>query len=236
MESLAAASASPTPPTGDHFLISRYPCTLIDVWRPDAHTALTIRPVLPQDEPLVGNFFASLQPATRYRRFHGAVNTLSAARLAQMTRVDYTRHMALVVTMRDAAAETVIADARYVVDGSDASGEFAIVVADRWQGLGVGQRAMQMLAAAAAGQGLRWLWGDVLQDNTPMLALMRRSGFQSSAVLAGQGFVRVERPVFTLPAVQPPRRSHKARLARLMALFRPAAHAPGVDLRHGREL
>lgn len=235
MEPLAAAPASPPP--DDHFLISRYPCTLIDVWRPDARTALTIRPVLPQDEPLVGNFFASLQPATRYRRFHGAVNALSAARLAQMTRVDYTRHMALVVTMRDAAAETVIADARYVVDGSDASGEFAIVVADRWQGLGVGQRAMQMLAAAAAGQGLRWLWGDVLEDNAPMLALMRRSGFQSSAVLAGQGFVRVERSVLSVPdKAPPPRRSHTARLARLMALFRPAAHAPGVDLRRGREL
>lgn len=233
----APAAAQVSPPPDDHFLISRYPCTLIDVWRPDARTALTIRPVLPQDQPLVGNFFASLQPATRYRRFHGAVNVLSAARLAQMTRVDYTRHMALVVTMRDAAAETVIADARYVVDGSDASGEFAIVVADRWQGLGIGQRAMQVLTGAAAGQGLRWLWGDVMEDNMPMLALMRRSGFRSSAVLAGQGFVRVERSVLALPDDAPaPRRSHKARLASLMALFRPAAHAPGVDLRHGREL
>lgn len=235
MEPLAAAPASAPP--DDHFFISRYPCALIDVWRPDARTALTIRPVLPQDEPLVGNFFAALQPATRYRRFHGAVNALSAARLEQMTRVDYTRHMALVVTLRDASAETVIADARYVVDASDASGEFAIVVADRWQGLGVGQRAMQMLTAAAAGQGLRWLWGDVLEDNTPMLALMRRSGFRSSAVLAGQGFVRVERAVLSVPDNSPPARpAHSTRLARWLALFRPAARAPGVGPRHGRGL
>jgi acetyltransferase len=220
-----AASPISTPPDDEHFVISRYPCTLIDVWRTGPDTALTIRPVLPQDEPLVAEFFASLQPATRRRRFHGAVNALSAGQLAQMTRVDFVRHMALVVTLRDAATETVIADARYVVDATSTSGEFAIAVADRWQGLGVGRRAMQVLAAAAAGQRLRWLWGDVLEDNTPMLALMRCCGFQCSSVLAGRGLVRVERPVATAAGpAGPPQRPLAAALAHWMAALRPGAH------------
>ena len=220
----------------DCFVISRYPCTLIDVWRPDTGTALTLRPVLPQDEPLVGRFFASLQPATRYRRFHATVGTLSAERLMQMTRIDYTRHLALVVTTREAAVETVIADARYVVDGSDTSGEFAIVVADRWHGMGIGQRVMQALVAAAAAQGLDGLWGDVQESNSPMLALMKRSGFRISTGMAGHGFVRVERSMCSAPQTAPPLRPPPtAGLGRLWALLRPAAAVPGAGLRQGGE-
>lgn len=220
----------------DRFVISRYPCTLIDVWRPDAGNALTVRPVLPQDGPLIGSFFASLQPATRYRRFHATVGPLSAERLMQMTMVDYTRHLALVVTTREGSAETVIADARYVVDGSDASGEFAVVVADRWHGKGIGKRVMQALIAAAAGQGLDCLWGDVHQSNAAMLALMKRSGFRSSAGMAGQGFVRVERSMHASPdTVLPPHPPPAARLARLWARLRPTTRVPGSGLRQGGE-
>jgi acetyltransferase len=227
---------TPSSLQGDRFVISRYPCALIDVWRPDTGSALTVRPVLPQDGPLVGNFFASLQPATRYRRFHATVGPLSAERLMQMTMVDYTRHLALVVTTREASTETVIADARYVVDGSDASGEFAIVVADRWHGKGIGKRVMQALIAAAAGQGLDGLWGDVHENNAPMLALMKRSGFRSSAGMAGQGFVRVERSMHASPDTVPsPHPSRAARLARLWARLRPATRVPGTALRQGGE-
>ena len=223
-------------PQDDCFVISRYPCALIDVWRPDTCTALTLRPVLPQDEPLVGSFFASLQPATRYRRFHATVGTLSAERLMQMTRVDYTRHLALVVTTRQASVETVIADARYVVDGSDSSGEFAIVVADRWHGMGIGQRVMQALVAAAADQGLNGLWGDVHESNSPMLALMKRSGFRISAGMAGQGFVRVERSMCSaLDPALPLRPPPAARLGRLWALLRLSAAVPGAGLQQGGE-
>jgi acetyltransferase len=155
----------------------------------------------------------------------------------QMTRVDYTRHLALVVTTREAAAETVIADARYVLDGSDAAGEFAIVVADRWHGKGIGQRVMQALLAAAAGQGVQGLWGDVHESSKPMLALMKRSGFRSAAGMAGEGFLRVERSTLSaLDTAAPPRHTRPAaRLARLWARLRPAGAPTGAGLRQGGE-
>jgi acetyltransferase len=68
----------------------------------------------------------------------------------------------------------IVADARYVLDDATGTGEFAIAVADEWQGLGLGSRLMQRLLAQARRAGLARLCGDVLSDNEPMLALMRR--------------------------------------------------------------
>ena len=68
-------------------------------------------------------------------------------------------------------------EARYVL-GHDRAGhaEFALAIADDFQGLGLGRALLQRLAAHAAANGVGVLFGHVLEDNAPMLALMRRLG------------------------------------------------------------
>jgi GNAT superfamily N-acetyltransferase len=156
------------------YQICRYPVSLIDIWSLRNGTRLTLRPVLPQDSGLLGNLIQGLSSTTRYNRFHGVVKALSADTLQQMTCVDYRQHVAFVITAFDGGLERVVADARFVVDSSGEGAEFALVVDDRWQRLGLGERAMQALAHAADRQGLSWLYGSVLSANAPMLALMQR--------------------------------------------------------------
>lgn len=138
--------------------------------------ALTLRAIRPQDEALLADLLNNLSPLARRNRFHGAIK-VSPAQLRQMSCVDHRRHLALVVTAQVSGAEQLIADARYCIDDDGHSAEFALVVAERWQRLGIGAWAMQSLEDAAAAAGIDWLNGEVLQANAPMLGLSEHCGF-----------------------------------------------------------
>jgi acetyltransferase len=194
------------PETSPRYAICRYPTTLIEIWRSQRGEQFVLRPVLPQDQPLLQDFYASLSPRSRRLRFHGAVKCLSPQALAYMSEVDPARHLALVVTFVSEGVETLVADARYVVDETGRGGEFAIAVSDVWQRRGIASRALAGLVKAARLQGLDWLWGEVLEDNTAMQGLMAQAGFCRSE-LAEEGIARFERSVArdTAPAPAPRR-------------------------------
>ena len=162
---------------------------------PDGAVA-TLRPVTPDDVCAERDFVASLSPQSRFYRFHGAVNGLTDAMARYLTCVDQRRHVAFVVTVAGNGGETVIADARYVA--TDDTAEFAIAVADRWQGCGIARRLLDALAACARRAGLRWLVGEVLATNRPMLTLAEHLGFHRATRGADTGVVRVERSVAPL--------------------------------------
>jgi acetyltransferase len=184
---------SSIPASSARYAICRYPTTLIDIWRSKRGEQFVLRPVLPQDKPLLQEFFSSLSPLSRRMRFHGAVNSLSPSTLNYMSEIDYDKHLALVVTFVSEGVEIIVADARYVIDPSQLGGEFAIAVADVWQRRGIAEHAVAGLCKAAKLQGLDWLWGDVLGDNSAMLSLMRKAGFYLSAADEESAVVRVER-------------------------------------------
>jgi acetyltransferase len=85
--------------------------------------------------------------------------------------------MALAATTMLGGAETLIGVARYVRDNADPSAEFALVVADSWQGRGIGGRLLAKLAEVARRRGLERLHGEILAINRPMLGLVRKLGF-----------------------------------------------------------
>jgi GNAT superfamily N-acetyltransferase len=175
------------------YQVSRYPTSLIDVWGVKNGARLTLRPVLPQDDGLLAHMIQGLSRATRTNRFHGAVNALSDEALQQMTCIDYRRHMAFVITANEGNRERLVADARFVVDERGDGAEFAIVVDDSWQRLGLGERAIGALATAADRQGLSWLHGSVLSANAPMLSLVQRCDFSCSPDRNEEHLVCIER-------------------------------------------
>jgi GNAT superfamily N-acetyltransferase len=139
--------------------------------------AVCVRPVRPRDAVAEQAFVAALSPQARYRRFHMGLSELPAPLAHSFTHVDQCAHVALVAE----AGDGIVADARYVCDSTGRTGEFAIAVADAWQGLGLGRLLIQRLAARARRARLRWLRGSVLSDNEPMLAVMRHLGARLSA-------------------------------------------------------
>ena len=74
--------------------------------------------------------------------------------------------------------DALLGVARYVRDKDGNAAEFAIVVADAWQGRGIGYRLLSKLIEAAGRHGVERLYGDILAMNRPMLALVTKLGFK----------------------------------------------------------
>jgi len=132
-------------------------------------------PVDPKDASAEQEFVDALSPNSRYRRFHFGMRSLPEQLLREMTEIDHRQHVAM-VARPDSGADVIVADARYVRTADTDEAEFAVMVADAWQGAGLGRELLQRLARHAHANGVRRLYGDVLWGNEPMIGLVRALG------------------------------------------------------------
>jgi len=153
-----------------------------------------IRRVRTHDVALIDAFVRDLSPASRQRRFHAGVREVPPAWLQRMTHPDPHRELALVAVACQGGREVCVAEARYVVSDDLADGrEFALAVADAWQGRGIGKTLLLSLGSHAARHAVERLVGDVLHDNLPMIGLARELGYAVRRHPADARLVRVER-------------------------------------------
>ena len=138
-----------------------------------------IRRVRPDDGDLLGAFFHNLSPQSRRRRFHSGLREVPQSWLDQFTHPDEDGELALLAIAGHARTEACVGEARYaLVDDALLQREFALVIADAWQGLGIGSRLLCELTRHAEDRGVETLYGDVLRDNPPMLGLAQRLGYR----------------------------------------------------------
>jgi acetyltransferase len=168
------------PATGyRHMAIHPYPIELVgDAMLRDGAT-LHVRPIRPEDAELERTFVNGLSEQTRYFRFFYRLHELTPAMLARFTQVDYDREMALVAIDdgADGLPRAIVGVARYTANPDGESAEFAIVVADAWQGRGVGRMLMERLIDCAKRRGLSRLEGAVLRANADMRRFCEGLGF-----------------------------------------------------------
>jgi acetyltransferase len=159
-----------------------YPAGLIrHVTLPDGR-AVTIRPIRPEDTAIERDFVNSLSAHAKFQRFMFTLRELTPEMLARFTQIDYEREMALIAVLDTPQGERQVGVARYARLPDDGqSCEFAIVVADDWQGKGLASQLMKSLIAAARDRGLRVMEGFRLLKNARMQDLARSLGFRSAA-------------------------------------------------------
>jgi len=149
-----------------------------------------LRPLQPGDVGAEQRFFNGLSLDSRHQRFHFGLRELSPGLLKLLTDVDQCLHRAWVVESEESGSP-VIADARFVCDPDQpTTAEFALAVADDWQGRGLGRRLMAHLVVEARRQRVQRLFGDLLAENRRMLALMRDFGARLQAHPDGAQLVR----------------------------------------------
>jgi len=146
-------------------------------------TQVIIRPITPRDADREQAFVRKLSPESRYSRFMYTVSELSPQLLERFTHPDDQRDIALVALTgeHETGSSEQIAVARCVRIGADGPGEFAIVVADRFQARGLGRILMRELVDCARKRGWPRIEGLILWNNTDMLELMRALGFAITA-------------------------------------------------------
>ena len=165
----------------DHMAIHPYPSHLETGYQAKDGTQVRIRPIRPEDVRMEQEFVRALSPESRYMRFMNTIREVSPAQLVRLTQIDYDREMAYVATIDADGAEKEVGVVRYATSPDGESCEFAIVVADDWQGKGLARRLMGVLIDTARGANLRYMHGDFLAENTRMLAFVASLGFVLSA-------------------------------------------------------
>jgi acetyltransferase len=161
-----------------HMAIHPYPAHLVSDWQLADGTDIVIRPIRPEDAEIEQAFVRNLSPQSRYFRFMQTLKDLTPEMLVRFTQIDYHRELALIAVMTVDGKEAEIAVARYITNPDGTSCEFALVVADEWQGKGVGTRLMHGLMEAARARGFRTMDGEVLAANTSMLEFVENLGFE----------------------------------------------------------
>jgi acetyltransferase len=160
-----------------HMAIHPYPVELVGDVALREGTLVSVRPIRPEDAELEREFVHGLSERTRFLRFFYQLHELTPAMLARFTQVDYDRELALVALTKSEPAR-FIGVARFIANPDHESAEFAVVVADDWQGRGVAGALMMRLIDAARRRGLVRLEGTVLRENQNMLRFAEALGFR----------------------------------------------------------
>jgi len=169
-----------------------YPAHLVQGVTLADGSAVTIRPIRPEDTVIEQEFVRGLSDESRYFRFMDTLRELSPQMLSHFTGIDYDRHLALIAVSEREGREIEVAVARYVMSDDRGRCEFAIAVADGWQNKGLGTRLMQALMSAARRAGVRIMHGDVMTGNHKMLAFTARLGFDARFDQNDPRMMRVE--------------------------------------------
>jgi nucleotide-binding universal stress UspA family protein/RimJ/RimL family protein N-acetyltransferase len=168
---------------------------------------VTLRPIAPNDSPLLAASFERLSERSRYRRFFTIKDKLSAAELEYFVDVDHRDHEAIVAI--DPSSGELLGVARYIRSPGDAElAEVAVTVADDWQGRGLGRSLLERLTYRARREGVGRFSALVQSENRASLRLLDGVGATQRRFDTGG----VEELVIELP----PKRGMGARLTRAL--------------------
>ena len=161
-----------------HLVISPYPNQYERPLTTSQGQKLLIRPIRPEDAPLLEEMFDTLSPRSIYFRFFSPLKRLPHSMLARFTQIDYDRQIALVCIDTSPGVDRMIGVARVIAERDPRCGEFAVLVSDPWQGMGIGAALLRDCLKIAKTEGIERVRGFVLAENTQMLALGRKLGLR----------------------------------------------------------
>ena len=153
------------------------PADLTESYEPIVGQSVTLRPLRREDADIEAAFLTGLSNESRQNRLLGGLIRITREYVEKLTTVDFSRDMALAAVHMLEGREVLIGVARYMLEQDGRACEFALVIADAWQGRGVGRRMMEKLIGVARSRGLQCIYGDVLSTNRPMLEFCSKLGF-----------------------------------------------------------
>jgi acetyltransferase len=171
--------------------IRPYPVQYVTSWKFEDGMEVQIRPIRPEDEPMLVRFHATLSERSVYLRYFYMIDLnrrVSHERLTRICFIDYDREIALVVERRDPTRDPtrdatrdqreILAVGRLNKTRQANEAEFAMLISDAFQGHGLGTELLRRLIEIARAEGIKRLTAEILPENTNMLGICRALGFQ----------------------------------------------------------
>lgn len=135
---------------------------------------LLLRPIRPEDEPRLRDFYAQAAPQDLRLRFFLARREVPRSELARYSQIDYDREMTFVAVDREGR---LVGEVRAACDPDNLQAEFGLQVRSEWQGRGLGRCLLGRMVGYLAQRGTARIVGECLPENEAMAALARRLGF-----------------------------------------------------------
>ncbi len=167
-----------SPGSHEHLVIEPYPRQYVEEWKLDDGREVTLRPIRPEDEPLEFELFETFSKQTWRYRFFGPIQEVTHKDMIRYTNIDYRREMAIIGVLEENDKEKMIGVGRLIIEPGGDIGEYAIVVGDPWQGLGLGEKLTDSIIGVAEDKNLKSIYATMLQGNKRMIQLCRKMGFQ----------------------------------------------------------
>jgi acetyltransferase len=163
--------------------IRPYPLHYVQPWTLRNGTAITMRPIRPEDEPLMVAFHQTLSEQSVYFRWlHmiGLSQRIAHERLINTCFIDYDQEMALVADYAhpQTGQHEILGVGRLIKAHHEKSAEFALLIADQFQHQGLGTELLRRLIQIARDEKLQRLTGDILAENLGMQAICKHLGFR----------------------------------------------------------
>jgi acetyltransferase len=162
-----------------HLIISPYPTRYVQPWRCRDGRVVLLRPIRPEDELLERELIAGLSEQSMRFRFFYLIKDITHGMLTRFCNIDYEREMAIIGEYTSNGKRRNVGVGRLMMQPGGETGEFAVLVADDFQGNGLGLKLADMLIGIAHEKKLKSIYGIALRDNTKMLRLAKKLGFMT---------------------------------------------------------
>ncbi|MDQ1279227.1 MAG: acetyltransferase [Thermoproteota archaeon] len=161
----------------EHLVISPYPQKYETLWRLHDGRIVLLRPIKPEDEPLWLEMFQCFsEQSIRYRFFEIIKDTPHETRI-RYCNIDYDREMGIVAEITEEGHRKIAGVVRLIVEPDGKTGEIAVIVADPWQGLGMGTKMVDYILDICKDKNLETVYAEMLKDNVRAIGIMRKMGF-----------------------------------------------------------
>ena len=164
--------------------IRPYPVQYVTPWKLENKAPVTIRPIRPEDEPLMVKFHETLSEESVYHRYFQALHLEQRITHERLTRIcfnDYDREIALVAEskpLNEDEERKILGVGRLSKQHGTNEAEFAILVNDTWQNLGLGYELLKQLIEVGRAEKLNRIVGEILAENNAMRHICKKLGFK----------------------------------------------------------
>jgi len=177
-----------------HLAIRPYPTEFVHKVTLDDGEQVTFRPIRPEDEPRWHELVASCSAESLRARFFSTIGKTTHEMATRYCYIDYDREMAIVAIIQEGDHKRMVGVGRLVADPDHTDAEYAILVADKWQGHGLGNLLTAYCLQIAKRWGIKRVFGGTMIDNRRMIATFREQGFDL-VTESEDGMVLAERSV-----------------------------------------
>ena len=161
-----------------HLVITPYPKRYETRWRLRDGRDILLRPIKPEDEPMWLEMFQSFSEESVRLRFFQVIKDTPHEMRVRYCNIDYDREVAIVAELNEDGRKRLLGVARVGLEPDGRTGELAFIVADPWQGLGLGTKLVDHTIDVCKDMKVESIYAIMLQENTRAISLMRKMGFE----------------------------------------------------------